>query len=235
MPITVHKLPEVPETYFLDEARTMPTAHFATASPDAGYLGGRIKRLVGSGITAGWALPVKSPAGDAMASYLALELMRERSQHGRWVMVLVPEESGDESEAASWSYMQTAMAWEVGLVGAVVGGNVRDIDESTDKLGKEFGVFAYGTSPVASTMTATGSIGDPVVLNGVTVRAGDLIVGDEDGVICVPRDQVEEAFNACRDEIVNVCNQLAAVREGKGAVDVMNLADKLMGEVEKGD
>jgi 4-hydroxy-4-methyl-2-oxoglutarate aldolase len=211
----------------------MPTAHWTAANPSIGYLGTRIHRLVGIGVTAGWALPVQCPAGDILASYLAVELMRERTQVGRWILVMAPDEG--ESDAAIWSYMQSAMSWEVGIVGAVVKGYARDIEETKDKLGKEFGVFAYGSSLVQPSKTPLGAIGAPVTINGVTVRPGDLIIGDVDGVICVPKDMVETTFDACRDRIVYECNQLAMVREGKGPVDILGLESLLSGEVEKGE
>ncbi|HDS30420.1 MAG TPA: RraA family protein [Firmicutes bacterium] len=221
------------ETYFLDEARTMPTAHWSAAVESVGYLGHAIKRLVGTGVTAGWALTVQCPAGDSLTSYLAIELMKERTQHGRWVMVVVPDEG--ETDAALWSYMQSAMSWEVGIVGAVVNGYVKDIDEIKMKLEKEFGVFGLGGSPMPSMKTAYGTIGAPVVLNSVTIRPGDLILADKDGVIAIPKDIIERAFEVARDQIVHECNQLALVREGKGPVDILGLEELLKGEVEKGE
>jgi len=107
----------------------------------------------------------------------------------------------------------------VGFVGAVIDGYVRDVDEIRDKLGKEFNVFARGASPVAASQTVAGEVGAPVTINGVTIRTGDLIVGDSDGVICVPKDQVEQAAEKCRMGIVDDVNLLQLVREGHGAVD----------------
>ncbi len=232
MPITVYPIPTVLETYFIDEARTMPTAHWAAASHSVAHLGGKIKQILGKGITAGWALTVSCPQGDSLASYVALQQILEHAAQGRWVVVVVPEEGEGESEAAIWSYMHCAIGWEVGVVGAVVAGYVRDIDETIDKLGKAFGVFGYGASPAATTMTPSGTIGAPVEINGVTIRTGDLIVGDSDGVVCVPKDEIEAVSNVCRDEIVTACNRLQEAREGKGAVDVMELGTLLDGEVQ---
>ena len=131
-----------------------------------------------------------------------------------------------------WSYLQSVMGWEVGVVGAVVAGYVRDIEEIEEKLGKEFGVFGWGPSPIRPDMTPNGTIGFAVQINGVTIRACDLIVGDKDGVVCVPRDEVDSTIEKCRQEIVNEVNVLQHVREGHGPVEVLGLEKLLQGNVD---
>jgi len=232
MPIVLHRLPEVLETYFLDEARTIPTAYWSCATGGSGFLGPGMRRLVGKGIMAGWALTVSAPPGDEVAGYLALQFMLDTAKRGRWVMVVAPPEGAEPSGVAVWSHIQCAMGWEIGFVGAVVAGYVRDIDEITLKLEKDFNVFGYGGSPIAASQSPEGEVGGPVRINRVTVRTGDLVVGDSDGVICVPKDQVESAAEKCRTRIIDEVNLLQHVREGMGAVDVMGLGDLLAGQVD---
>lgn len=232
MSIKIHPHPELLETYFLDEARTTPTAYWSCASSGVGFLGSGLKRLAGQGIMAGWALTVSVPPGDNLAAYVALQYILDHATTGRWVMVVAPWDDDNGKTAALWSYMQCAMGWEVGFVGAVVAGYVRDIDEVKEKLQKEFSVFGYGGSPVKAALTPEGEIGSPVKINGVSIRTGDLIVGDSDGVICVPKDQVVDAADKCRMGIVEEVNLLQHVREGKGAVDVMGYRDLLAGKVD---
>jgi len=232
MSIKIHQLPEVLETYFLDEARTTPTAYWSCASANVGFLGPGVKRLAGQGIMAGWALTVSVPPDDNLATYVALQYMLDHATAGRWVMVISPWENSNGGDAALWSYMQSAMGWEVGFVGAVVSGHARDIDELKEKLEKEFSVFGYGTSPVKASVTPEGEIGSPVTINGVSIRTGDLIVGDSDGVICVPKDQVVDTAEKCRVGIVEEVNLLQHVREGRGAVDVMGYREILAGKVD---
>jgi 4-hydroxy-4-methyl-2-oxoglutarate aldolase len=231
MSIKIHPHPELLETYFLDEARTTPTACWTGASSGVGFLGPGIRRMTGHGIMAGWALTVSVPPGDNLATYVALQYMLDHATAGRWVMVVAPwdEDSGNTS---LWSYMQCAMGWEVGFVGAVVAGYVRDIDEVKEKLEKEFSVFAYGGSPLKASLSPEGEIGSPVKINGVNIRTGDLIVGDSDGVICVPKDQIVDTAEKCRMAIVEEVNLLQHVREGMGAVDVMRYRELLTGKVD---
>jgi 4-hydroxy-4-methyl-2-oxoglutarate aldolase len=232
MAITVRKLPPVLETWFLDEARVIPTAFFVSAGQATGFLGPRIRKLTGEKIMAGWALPVTCPPGENLATFIALEFMKSNIGKGRWVLIVSQDETQGNIDTGMWSYMQTAMGWEVGLVGAVLTGYARDLEEITDKLGKEFNVFGWGGSPIKPGMVANGAVGEPVIINGVTIRAGDLIVGDSDGVVSVPRDQVEQTIEMCRQDIVDHVNKLQMIREGHGPIEVLELEKLVEGNVD---
>jgi len=232
MTINIHKLQPVLETYFLDEAKSIPTSHWGQALDGIGFLGSDFKRLAGQSTMAGWALTVTCPDDNNLATYLALQYMLDTATQGRWVMVIVHEKGSEPTEAAMWNYLQCAMGWEVGFVGALVAGNVADVDELRVKLEKEFSMFGYGTSPVPPTQSIGGVIGAPVEINGVTIRTGDLIVGDSDGIICIPRDMIEKTAAKCSHTIVDEVNKLQHVREGMGAVDVMGFREMLTGNVE---
>lgn len=232
MTLMIHKLPEVLETYFLDEAKSVPISHWGRATGGEGFLGPELKRLVGKASMAGWAITVECPGDNNLATYLALQYMLDTAKQGRWVMVITQPEGGEASPAAMWNYLQCAMGWEVGFIGAVVQGHVADIDEIRVKLEKEFSLFAYGTSPIHATRSLEGVIGGPVTINGVTIRTGDLIVGDNDGVMCIPAGRVLKATEGCRKSIVDEVNVIQHVREGRGAVDVLNLREMLKGNVE---
>jgi regulator of RNase E activity RraA len=181
---------------------------------------------------AGWALTVTCPGDNNLATFLALQYMLDTAKQGRWIMVIKHEDGSEETEAAMWNYLQCSLGREVGFVGAVVEGFVTDAEELKEKMEKEFSLFAHGTSPVPPTKSIGGEIGAPVTINGVTIRTGDLIVGDSDGVMCIPRDMLEKAAEKCRHSIVDEVNRIQLVREGKGAVDVTKLRDMLMGNVE---
>jgi len=228
----IHKLPSLLETYFVEESKTIPTAAWGKVTDGEGFLGPDLKRLTGSGVMAGWALPVTCPDDNVMATYLALQYMLDTTPQGRWVMVVTPEAGSDPTNAALWNYMQSAMAWEVGFVGAVVAGYTRDIDEIKEKLKSEFSVFAYGPTPVPATAGLGGSVGVPVTINNVSIRAGDLIVGDSDGLLVMPKDQVADGVQKTQAMIVEEVNLMQHVREGMGAVDVLKLRDELKGNVD---
>jgi len=92
-------------------------------------------------------------------------------------------------DAALFGELFSLAAAAQGAVGAVVGGPVRDVRQLRE-LG--YPVFASGISPYDTKGRAEVVAHDvPVVCAGVSVRSGDLVVGDDDGVVIVPADLVE--------------------------------------------
>lgn len=232
MSITIKELPELLETYFIDEAKAIPAGHFGSINSGVKYLGPHFKRQAGSGIMAGWALTVDCPSNNNLASYVALQYIRDIATVGRWVMVIAPQADAKVPEVSMWSYVQSAMGWEVGFVGAVIAGYMRDMDEINEKLKGEFSVFSYGGNPMPPVLEPEGKIGFPIDVGGITINTGDLIVGDDDGVIAIPTAMVEQSVEMCRQNIVHEVNILQHVREGMGAVDVLKLRDGLQGKVD---
>lgn len=99
---------------------------------------------------------------------------------------------------AIYGGIMTARAAKLGAVGTVISGRLRDIQEHRDAA---FPVFARGVGTTAGgSVCFASTIGEPVVLQtsleGVehesTVHPGDVIVGDANGVVCVPSELAEE-------------------------------------------
>ena len=112
----------------------------------------------------------------AFAPYAALKF----AQPGDVLVVAV-----DGNSAASViGDVLLGMARNAGIVAAVTDGMVRDI-AGIDEVG--IPVFAQGLSPNSPFKDGPGEIGGAITLGGTTVRAGDLVVGDIDGVVVVPR------------------------------------------------
>ena len=75
----------------------------------------------------------------------------------------------------------------------VIDGFIRDRDGVTSL---DFPVYTRGFLPPAPTKTKDGDINAPVELGGVTIRPGDLIMGDCDGVCVIPREHIEAVLDA---------------------------------------
>ena len=123
-------------------------------------------------------------------------------------------------DVSCWGGILTLAAQSRGLRGVVVDGACRDIAESED-LG--FPVFGRAVVPVS----ARGRIvqlatGEPVEVAGVTVRPGDLVLADRNGVVFVPSASVEPVLDLA-ERIVTRENAMAdAVRAGQPVSDVMH-------------
>lgn len=97
------------------------------------------------------------------------------------------------------------MARNRGLAGFVTDGMVRDV-AGIEAVGLP--CFAAGVTPNSPARNGPGTVGMPVVVGGVTVEAGDIVIGDADGVVVVPR--------ASADAVIA---RLAAVRAAEADLD----------------
>ncbi|MEL6694470.1 MAG: RraA family protein, partial [Pseudomonadota bacterium] len=107
-----------------------------------------------------------------------------------------------------------------GMVGAVFDCTIRD---SADIATLGFQVFCRGFHPEATAKTDRGDIDVPVVLGGVTVHPGDIVVGDDDGVVVIPGDAASEVLTkvaavAAREETIR-----ARIHAGKTTLEIFEL------------
>lgn len=88
---------------------------------------------------------------------------------------------------AAWGELVSMAARAAGAAGVVTDGLIRDHDQISELV--DFPVFARGTTPrdINGRAEVVGH-GLPVVVGNVTISPGDLVVGDRDGVVVVPRD-----------------------------------------------
>lgn len=99
-----------------------------------------------------------------------------------------------------------------GIAGFVVDGLIRDLDGIME-LGT-MPVFARGTTPIGPLHRGPGEVNHPVACGGVVVHPGDLVVGDADGVVVVPRDVAPTVLADLEDGAERATRYAAAVRRG---------------------
>ncbi|GAB3354450.1 MULTISPECIES: 4-carboxy-4-hydroxy-2-oxoadipate aldolase/oxaloacetate decarboxylase [Giesbergeria] len=164
-------------------AACLPTATLHEAAKKKGALPSAIKPVAPHFRCAGSALTVHSPGGDNLWLHRALELSRPGD-------VLVVHTSG-VYEHGYWGEIMTTMAKVRGLAGLVIDGCVRDSVLLAD-IG--FPVFARGLciQGTGKDFGATGWINHPVMMGQVVVQAGDLVVGDADGVVAIAQSCAAE-------------------------------------------
>lgn len=138
-----------------------------------------IGRMVGTAIT------VKALPGD----HLMIRKAMSMAQAGDVLVI----DGGRDCSKAVWGSFVTEMVMRRGLAGAVIDGATRDLEEIR-RLG--FKLFARGITPTAPTFTGPGEVNVPVCCGGVVVCAGDIVVGDEEGVVVVPREDAETVLEA---------------------------------------
>ncbi|WP_210769251.1 RraA family protein [Occultella kanbiaonis] len=100
--------------------------------------------------------------------------------------------TGGDNESAQWGEVMTMAAIRRGCRGAVIDGGVRDTDKV---LPQKFPVFTrYRSSNGMMGRFRLTSWGTDIVIGGVTIRPGDLVLGDLDGVIIVPAELAERVL-----------------------------------------
>ncbi|MCA0215415.1 MAG: RraA family protein [Proteobacteria bacterium] len=154
----------------------------------AGFIayGGR-KRFAGPAFT------VRVRPGDNLFVHRALDMARPGD-----VVVI---DAGGVPTNAILGAMMSRHAVKRGIEALVVDGAIRDVDELA---AMDFAVVARGATPNGPYKSGPGEIGYPIAAGGLSVAPGDLLVGDSDGVVLIPRDQadaiVDVAEGRHRDE-----------------------------------
>lgn len=168
-----------------------------------GTLHGRIKPLAPHMSVAGPAITVEVRPGDNLAIHAAMAV----AQPGD---VLVVDGKGDLSCALLGEIMAT-QAQASGIAGIIIDGAVRD----ADSLSKgHYPVFSAGLNPCGPTKLISGRVNHPISVAGATVQAGDLVVADIDGVVVIPRDEVQQVIALAKEKLEMETRRLAAIREG---------------------
>lgn len=193
-------------------AAALGAATIHEAQGKTGALSHEVKPLDPSLVLAGRALTVLTRPGDNRALHLALL----EAQPGD---VLVVDAWGWK-EAGAWGDVLTAAAQHIGVTGVVINGAARDAAE-IKKL--QFPVFAKALSIKGTAKLDAGVIGDAVTIDGVTIRTGDLIVGDADGVVAVPQDTVTKTLEAAQVREDTEAGWVEQIARGEFTADLLGL------------
>ena len=168
----------------------------------------RVMRFVGT------ALPVDAGPRDNLAPWAALRLARAGD-------VMVIATGGHEGHSVSGDLL-VGMARNAGCVAVVTDGMVRD-RSGLDAAG--IPVFAAGVHPNSPQKNGPGSVGLPITCGGLAVRPGDILAGDEDGVVVIPAGRIAEAGAALATVSEKERAMEALVAAGATAPDWVSAAD----------
>jgi regulator of RNase E activity RraA len=120
------------------------------------------------------------------------EVSADLAQAGDFVVV----DAGGRRDIAAWGGNHSRRCHDRGVSAVLVNGSTRDLAEIR-QIG--FPTFHLSTSPVASRWDQeTAELGGCVVIGGVQIRAGDILLGDEDGLIVVAPGLLDKVLEALR-------------------------------------
>ena len=174
----------------LDEAlikrfHQVPVANISDCMHRMTAAGPRLRPMHKGAAMVGLALTVKTRPGDNLLIHKAIAL----AQPGD---VIVVDGGGDLSNALIGELMVTYAASR-GIIGFVINGSVRD---SAMIAAGNFAVFAAGITHRGPYKDGPGEINVPIAIDGMVIHPGDLMVGDEDGLVCVPAGQAADILAA---------------------------------------
>lgn len=156
------------------------------------------RRVIGTAVT------VKTRPGDNMSLHRAFNRLRAGD-------VLVVDGGGDLQQGLVGEIMMSR-AKAMGVAGFVIDGAIRDVG-ALDRL--DFPCFARGVTHRGPYKSGPGEINVPVSIDGMVVMPGDVILGDEDGVIAFDRAVAAELLALVRAQEVREADALRAIAEGR--------------------
>jgi 4-hydroxy-4-methyl-2-oxoglutarate aldolase len=175
-----------PEPELLAAFAEIPTATLSDAMGRHGALSSVIRPIYQDIRMVGSALTVLCFPGDNLMTHKALRMVQPSD-----VLVI---DDGDY-DTGCFGHRSALVARARGGTGVVVSGSVRDVA----MLRRErFPVFARGVSPRAPQKSTPGSINVPVHVGGIVISPGDIVVGDDDGVVVVPRAMAKAVLEKAR-------------------------------------
>jgi 4-hydroxy-4-methyl-2-oxoglutarate aldolase len=172
-----------PTSAQLDAFRGLQTGFVVDAMNGRGAMDGRIKPIGDTGDFCGVAVPCHAGPADNLAVFGALSIAQ----------------AGDVIVCGADGFAETAVVGDLllgmiknrGAAAFVTDGFVRDVPGI-----KAVGLpcYAAGVTPNSPARNGPGTVGLPVVVGGVAVNAGDIVIGDQDGVVVVPAHLIEQAI-----------------------------------------
>lgn len=201
-------------TTLAERWRALSSATVHEAAGRTGALPMGIKPLAPHVKVAGPAFPVVSPPGDNLWLHRAIYA----ASPGDVLIVDV----GDGPEFGYWGEVMAVAAQARDLAGLIISGGVRDSQRMVE-IGFPVCSAAVAIQGTGKDPDGLGSLGSPVVLGGVTIRHGDFVLGDADGVIVIERERAETvvAESEARDEKEQAI--FARLRAGESSIDIYDL------------
>jgi RraA family protein len=189
---------------WVERYRAVPVANISDSMNRMTAGGAQLRAMHRSGVLVGPAITVKARPGDNLMLHYALDI----AQPGD---VIVVDAGGDLSNALIGE-MMVAYAIKKGVAGIVINGAIRD----AASIGAgDFPLFAAGVTHRGPYKDGPGEINLPIAIGGMVIEPGDLVIGDDDGLLCVPFDQVAEVYDRAYAKHAAEQKQLEQIAQGE--------------------
>lgn len=185
------------------EFAKLPVANVSDSMSRITAAGPTLRPMHTSGGMAGVALTVKARPGDNLMLHKAIDMAVPGD-------VIVVDAGGDLANALMGELM-LAYAIKKGVVGFVLNGAIRDLDNFRET---NLPTYAAGVTHRGPYKDGPGEINVPIAIDGMVIHPGDIMIGDSDGVLCVPIDGAEDILRSTQAKSAAEIKQMAAIEAG---------------------
>jgi RraA family protein len=194
---------QTPDSSIMELLRGIPTPILSDNMARLFAVGPALRPYHRGGALLGSALTVRTRPGDNLMVHKAIDL----AQPGD---VIVVDAGGDLTNAIIGEIMAT-LAQSRGVAGMVIDGAVRDLDALATS---DFPVYARGITHRGPYKDGPGEINVIITAGGQTIAPGDIVVGDADGALAVPFDEVPRVAELARAQMDREAAMLRAIADG---------------------
>lgn len=199
----------------IEQLKTTPTTAISDVLKGMNNLDPAIKPLKEEYHIAGEAFTVELAVGDNLHLLKALKEAKPGN-------ILVVDVKGDTYRAIAGDFV-VGMMQTLELGGLVVDGVIRDIID-IKKL--NFPVFSKGTTVASGSKNGPGATNIPISCGGASVQPGDIVVGDVDGVVIVPRDEAATVLQKAQEK--EAADEKREATHGKNKETIFNYVDGMI-------
>ena len=193
------------------------TATVHEAQGRSGLLRPYMRPIYPTARVAGPAVTVSCQAGDNLMIHASIAVC----QPGDVLVVVTTSESTD----GMFGELLGVSCQAHGIAGLIIDAGVRD---TTELAAMNFPVWAKAVSAQGTVKSTAGDVNIPVVCAGAMIVPGDVIVGDSDGVVVVPREKAVEVAQASEQRLAKEEKTRQRLRSGELGLDFYGLRAKLV-------